>query len=182
MIAPPPEHSPGGAVDPFETLFLAEHARLVAVAVRITGDPDAAHDIAQEVFCSFFRRHSADVPFAAAWLHAGAVHAALNHMRGERRRARRERAHALGLGSAQPGRQQALNPQEVLERNETRRQVRTVLARLPRRSAAVLALRYSGLSYSEVAAALDVRVGQVGTLLRRAEIRFCKEIKDEAGN
>ena len=46
----------------------------------------------------------------------------------------------------------------------------------PARSAAVLALRYSGLSYAEVAAALGVGVGQVGTMLRRAEAALRKEI------
>jgi len=54
--------------------------------------------------------------------------------------------------------------------------VRAALGRLPAKSAAVLALRYSGLSYAETAAALGVNVGQVGTLLRRAEAALRKEM------
>lgn len=57
--------------------------------------------------------------------------------------------------------------------------MRAVLARLPTKSdvsAAVLALRYSGLGYAETAAALGVHAGQVGTLLRRAEAALRKEI------
>ena len=42
--------------------------------------------------------------------------------------------------------------------------------------AAVLVLRASGLSYAEVAQALGVGIGQVGTLLRRAEAALRKEV------
>jgi RNA polymerase sigma-70 factor (ECF subfamily) len=37
-------------------------------------------------------------------------------------------------------------------------------------------LRYSGLSYAEVATALGMKVGNVGTLLRRAENALRKEV------
>ena len=70
----------------------------------------------------------------------------------------------------------APNPERVVESKETRREVREALARLPRKPAAVLTLRYSGLSYAEVAEALGVGVGQVGTLLRRAEAALRKEV------
>ena len=62
--------------------------------------------------------------------------------------------------------------------DEQRQEVRQALARLPKKSATVLALRYSGLSYAEVAAALGVKTGQVGTLLRRAETALRKEMTD----
>ena len=55
-------------------------------------------------------------------------------------------------------------------------EVRAVLARLPRHASTVLVLRHSGLSYAEIAEAMEVRVGQVGTMLRRAEARFRKEV------
>ena len=42
--------------------------------------------------------------------------------------------------------------------------------------ASVLVLRASGLSYAEVAQALGVGIGQVGTLLRRAESALRKEV------
>ena len=68
------------------------------------------------------------------------------------------------------------NPQAILERSEERLAVRAAMRRLPRKSSAVLALRYSGLSYAEVAGALGVSIGQVGTLLRRAEQRLRTEV------
>jgi RNA polymerase sigma-70 factor (ECF subfamily) len=64
----------------------------------------------------------------------------------------------------------------AVEEAERRREVRAALARLNPKQASVLVLRYSGLSYAEVAEALGVRVGQVGTLLRRAEAALKKEM------
>jgi RNA polymerase sigma-70 factor (ECF subfamily) len=60
--------------------------------------------------------------------------------------------------------------------NEDRRRVRQALAKLPAKPAAVLVLRSSGLSYSEVAQAIGVGTGQIGTLLRRAEAALRKEV------
>jgi RNA polymerase sigma-70 factor (ECF subfamily) len=38
-------------------------------------------------------------------------------------------------------------------------------------------LRHSGLSYAEVAEAMNVKVGHVGTMLRRAESALRKELQ-----
>ena len=62
---------------------------------------------------------------------------------------------------------------------EGRAELRRVLARLPRRSAAVLVMRHGGMSYAEIAEALGVKVGHVGTLLRRAESALRKEMDRE---
>jgi RNA polymerase sigma-70 factor (ECF subfamily) len=161
--------------DAFERLFRAEYATVVGIATRVLADAHEAEDVAQEVFASFHHRHSAEAPYAAAWLHAAAVHTALNVVRGKRRRLRRETAQASAQVRLHAGAEAALDPQHALEEGERRREVQAVLSRLPARSAAVLVLRYSGLSYAEVAAALGVKAGQVGTLLRRAEQAFQKE-------
>jgi len=156
----------------FEGLFRTEYARVVGIAHRVLADQAEAEDVAQDVFLSFYRAHSADAVYAAAWLHAAAAHAALNALRGRDRRSRREAAQAL------PPDATALDdPAELVATSETRDEVRAILARLPERSAAMLALRYAGLSYAEIAAALDVRASSVGTLLRRAEDAFRRELK-----
>jgi RNA polymerase sigma-70 factor (ECF subfamily) len=70
------------------------------------------------------------------------------------------------------------DPQAAVEAAETTSAIRAALARIPRRQATVLALRYSGLSYAEMASALGIRVNAVGTRLRRAEARLRKEVGD----
>jgi RNA polymerase sigma-70 factor (ECF subfamily) len=133
-------------------------------------DQQEAEDVAQEVFIDFHRLHSASAQYAPAWLHRAAAHAALNRVRGSRRRQRREVAQAAEEGD------RTLDPQKIFEVSEDRRQLRQALARMAPKPAAVLVLRASGLSYAEVAQALGVGIGQVGTLLRRAEAALRKEV------
>ena len=163
---------PASASDPFEELFMAEYARVTAIANRVLADRVEAEDVAQEVFLDFHRRHPSDAPYAGPWLHAAAAHAALNRIRSRKRRERRELADARSR-MAEP----APDPAHAAEIAEQRLEVRRALGRLRPKAAAVLALRYSGLSYAEVGAALGVGTGQVGTLLRRAEQALKKELE-----
>src|SRR4029077_864999 len=78
----------------FEALFKSEYARVAGIANRVLADPQEAEDVAQEVFISFHRLHSASAQFAPAWLHRAAAHTALNRVRGRKRRERRELAQA----------------------------------------------------------------------------------------
>src|SRR6184192_2521010 len=146
----------------FEALFTAEYARVVRIANRVLADPHEAEDVAQEVFVDFHRLHSATAQYGPAWLHRAAAHASLNRLRGSRRRQKRELAQALDEGD------KMLDPQKQAELEEDRRRLRHALGRMAPKPAAVLVLRASGLSYAEVAQALGVGIGQIGTLLRRA--------------
>lgn len=163
----------------FEALFLTEYPKVVAIAYRVLGDAHEAEDVAQDVFCSFYRKHPANATYAAPWLYQAAAHAALNVIRGRRRRERREIAHAVDRVRIDAFTQNALDPGQLAEVAEQRREVRAALARLPKKSATVLVLRYSGLSYAEVASALGVSPSGVGTLLRRAEAALRKEMNRE---
>ena len=99
------------------------------------------------------------------------MHTALNVLRGERRRDRRQLL--VQVVSSLPSAEDT-----VIDR-ERRAEIRRVLRRLPRRSAAVLVMRHGGMSYVEIAEALGVKVGNVGTLLRRAESALRKEMDRE---
>jgi RNA polymerase sigma factor (sigma-70 family) len=154
-----------------ELVFRRDYPGVVAVAARVLGSRDEAEDVAQEVFLAFGRT---SVPAAEAprWLSVAAAHTALNHLRSNRRRTAREEAAA----------DDAVAPDvadDVVTREE-RRRVRAALATLPRRQAVALVLRHSGLSYADVAAALDLSPGSVGTTVRRAESALRKELNHRA--
>jgi RNA polymerase sigma-70 factor (ECF subfamily) len=165
----PVESRPSTAAAGFETLFHAEYASVVRVAARVLLEQSAAEDVAQEVFLEFHLRHPSGHRAAPGWLRLAAAHRALNRLRGDRRRFLRElRTDREGVSHE--------NPESVALATETRREVREALGRIKRRHAALLVLRYSGLSYSEVASALSIPVSQVGVRLRRAEAALRKEV------
>jgi RNA polymerase sigma factor (sigma-70 family) len=153
--------------DDLDAVFRREYGRVVGIAARVLGSTDQAEDVAQEVFLSFGR---SGVPAgeATGWLSVAAAHTALNLLRSRRRRAARETAAAadpvVGAGA------------DTVVTSEERRRVRAALARLPRTQAVALVLRHSGLSYADVAAALDLSPGSVGTTVRRAEAALRKEL------
>ncbi len=154
-----------------EQVFRAAYPRVVAVAARVLGSRDEAEDVAQEVFLAF-GRSAVPAGEATGWLSVAAAHTALNHLRsGRRRSAREENA---------TGETVAPDVADAVVTRDERRRVREALARLPRRQAVALVLRHSGLSYAEVAAALDLSPGSVGTIVRRAESALRKELNRHA--
>jgi DNA-directed RNA polymerase specialized sigma24 family protein len=64
------------------------------------------------------------------------------------------------------------SPLDDLLRDEKCRRVRAVLASIKPIQAQLLLLRISGLSYKELAEALDVKMSGIGTMLNRAEEEF----------
>lgn len=159
---------PDAAVSSFEAFYREHYPSVVRLAGSVLGDSHAAQDVAQEVFLSAFDRFKGDVERAPGWVRVAAVHTCLNSIRGDRRRERRHR-----LTSAPEA---VAGPEDAVLEGERRAEVRRALSRLPSRSATVLVLRHGGMSYAEIAEALGVKVGQVGTMLRRAESALSKEM------
>ena len=152
-----------------EQVFRRDYELVVGVAARVLGSRDEAEDVAQEVFLSFGR---SSVPAAEArgWLSVAAAHNALNVLRSGKRRASREERVA-GATDLVVG-----DVADTVVVREERGHVRAALGRLPRKQAVALVLRHSGLSYADVAAALDLSPGSVGTTVRRAESALRKEL------
>jgi RNA polymerase sigma-70 factor (ECF subfamily) len=158
-----------------DEIFHRDYQRVVGVAAQVLGSRDQAEDVAQEVFLSF-GRSSVPAGEARGWLSVAAAHTALNLLRSGRRRASREEAATAAdvvVGS---------DVAEAVVTLEERSRVRAALARLPRKQAVALVLRHSGLSYADVAAALDVSSGSVGTTVRRAESALRKELNPHAAS
>jgi len=155
--------------------FRRHYRLVVGVAARVLGQRDQAEDVAQDVFLSF--SHSSVPPGEArAWLSVAAAHTALNLLRSRRRRVSREGIVAAEVGVA------TSDVAETVVTDEDRSRVRAALARLPHRQAVALVLRHSGLSYAEVAAALTLSPGSVGTTVRRAESALRKELNRHASS
>jgi RNA polymerase sigma factor (sigma-70 family) len=166
-------HRRGAVRADLEQVFRASYPRVVGVAARVLGSQDEAEDVAQDVFLTF-GRSSVPAGEAPGWLCVAAAHTALNHLRSSRRRAAREEATDRDAHSADVA--------DAVVASDERSRVRAALALLPRRQAVALVLRHSGLSYAEVAAALEISPGSVGTTVRRAEAALRKELSRHASS
>ncbi len=158
-----------------DEIFRRDYQRVVGVATRVLGSRDQAEDVAQEVFLSFGRT-SVPAAEASGWLSVAAAHTALNLLRSGRRRASREENAATADDAV------VSDVADTVVTLEERGRVRAALAQLPRKQAMALVLRHSGLSYAEVAAALDMSPGSVGTTVRRAESALRKELNRHASS
>ena len=169
----------GAVRDDLAEVFRRDYRRVVAVAGRVLGSRDECEDVAQEVFLAF-SRSTVPADEASGWLTVAAVHTALNHIRSGRRRASREESAAVSDAVVRST--VAPDVADVVVTSEERGRVRTALGTLPQKQAAALVLRHSGLSYAEVAAALSMSPGSVGTTVRRAESALRKELNGHASS
>lgn len=164
----------------FDALYREHWPRVYRVLFRVTGSREEAEDLSTEVFLRLHDRppRAGGEGELEGWLYRVATRLALNALRARRRRERRQeeagRALAASAGAGE-------HPAQELERREERARVRGVLAGMKPRESSLLLLRHSGLSYSEVAAALEVAPGSVGTLLARAEREFAKRYRAQEG-
>ncbi len=154
----------------FERLFEEHYGRVYAVMFRLLGDRAEAEDLTLEAFWRLYRQPPRTAHNVGGWLYRVATRLGLNAVRAlqRRRRYEQEAGRLETPGSASP------NPEEVAVAGEQQARVRRALGQLSERQAQLLVLRHSGLSYREVAEAVGVAPGSVGTLLARAEREFEK--------
>lgn len=138
----------------FEAVFLQNYPRVVAVLYRIVGDRAQAEELADDVFMKLYRNplppnHGHNV---GGWLYRTATRLGIDHLRAAASRQRYE--HQAGLIASDAD--VSGSPLDDVLRAEERTWVRKALAQLKPAQAQLLILRHSGLSYKELAQALDV--------------------------
>jgi RNA polymerase sigma-70 factor (ECF subfamily) len=147
-----------------ERLFHEYHAPLVRYLTRRLGDRDWAEEVAQETFLRALRH--GPVASERSWLFAVAT----NLVRDEARRDARRRRH-LALLAAREDRHVDPEPTS-LERMQEAALARRAVDELAERDRLALLMREEGLDYGEIAEALGLSVGSVGTTLARARRRL----------
>jgi RNA polymerase sigma-70 factor (ECF subfamily) len=166
----------------FETLFREHWPRVYGVVFRIVGDPDEAEDLALETFLKLHSKMAGKDSLKAlptsGWLYRVATNLGLNALRARKRREQYE----LEAGKISLEVSPSENPAAAVERAEERQRVRQILSQMKSRSAKILVLRHSGLSYTEIAAAVRVSPNSVGKLLSRAEKDFERRFRALEGS
>lgn len=165
----------------FEAIFLKHYARTVGVLYRLLGDRTRAEELANDAFWKLYQQPwwpQSDGK-VGGWLCRTATNLGIDSLRAGARRKQYEEEAGRALRQAGAP---AADPLEEVLRAESARRVRAVLATLKPAQAQILILRASGLSYKELADALDVKLGTVGTMLVRAEAAFEKRFREMHGN
>jgi RNA polymerase sigma-70 factor (ECF subfamily) len=148
-----------------DRLFHAYHAPLVRYLTRRLGDRDWAEEIAQETFVRAMRQES--IASERSWLFAVAT----NLVRDEMRKDARRRQKLEQLVQEAKAREAEVQPLPI-ERAEDAALARRAMEALGERDREALLMREEGLDYTEIAAALELSVGSVGTTLARARRRL----------
>ena len=168
---------PGSAkvTSAFEALFREHWTHVYGLLRRLVGDPAEAEDLALEAFVRLYQRHpQPDEEFnSGGWLHRVATNLGLQSIRSWKRRENYE----MSAGKYALEETAEDRPADSLVQAEERRLVRLVLGKMNERQSQLLIMRYSGLSYKEIAKALSLAPTSIGPLLLRAEREFEKRYR-----
>lgn len=161
--------------DEAEKFYNREYPSLFRYVFYLTGERDSAEEICQESFMRWFDLSEPEqIEYPRAWLKKVASRLTVNYF------------HKKNLRS---GLEQSIEPEKMeqvavgIERDIERMEIEDALSRLPWRDQLLLKMRMEGRSYQEIAQALNIVPGSVGTILARAMKRFRAEYEGkEAGH
>jgi RNA polymerase sigma factor (sigma-70 family) len=155
----------------FDRLFDDAYPPLVRYCQRLTGDRDAAEDVAQEAMVRLFAHEVEGPPPALrAWLFKTATHLVRDRYRVDENRRRLLQENPVTPSPVE-------GPERSFQRKVEQELARKALEKLADRDREMLLLRYEGFSYKEIAGVVNVAASSVGTLLARAERRFVEALE-----
>lgn len=156
----------------FETAFTLYHRTIFRVARGVVTDAALAEDVTQEVFLRLYKNLDT-VPtddLLKAWLIRVTINAARNALRGNSRATRREDAYFKEVEENITVAEPELN----YERQVQIETVRRALGKVKEPLRSCLMLKQQGLSYKEIADALDLNETSIGTFVARARKEFLR--------
>ena len=149
-----------------DRLFREYHQPLVRYLTRRLGDRDWAEEVAQETFLRAVKQES--IVSERSWLFAVATNLVRDEARKDNRRRKR-----LEILREQARADDVFQPEPLtIEIAEEAAFARRALDLLTERDREALLMREEGLDYTEIAAALELSFGSVGTTLARARRRL----------
>jgi RNA polymerase sigma-70 factor (ECF subfamily) len=159
-----------GDMGAFDRLYERYEAPLFGFLLSFVQSREDAEELFHEAFMAVLRAKVTGFGTGGfrAWLYRVARNAALNRIRGARRRAR-----ALTSLDEQV---EVARPDRGLDERQRQRALETAVARLPRGLSEVYRLRASGLSYEEMASVLEIPLGTLKSRMHEMVLRLREEL------
>lgn len=181
------ENLKAGDAAAFDTLVLRYSGDIYALLYRLTEDAEEASDLTQETFLQTFKaiknfRGDADLK---TWLYRIAINESRNRFRWWKRR-RREKTDSLDSATSASEltlgeliSSNSASPEDAVLRREREAVLTEALHSLPDifREAVVLC-DIEGMSYEEIAAALEINIGTVKSRIARGREELRRKLAD----
>lgn len=168
------EISQNNSEDAFRMLFERYSGRIFNVIYRMIEHYDDSNDLLQEVFLRVYRhRHKCyQMKNFKGWIYTVALNLARDYLRMRKRRGET----VLEGKRVQDG---GNDPLKDSQNEELRRNILKAMKKLNVKYRAVFALRdIQGLSYEEIARALNIEEGTVKSRLNRARLQLARELEE----
>src|SRR5688572_24889987 len=166
--------SPEETIRLFEEAVRTQSRRLLAIARAVVGNRASPEDVVQQALANLYQhRDRYDWRQPGGLLKRAVVNEALRILRQPKMSI---------VSDDQPGKSGS-GPSDGLVVNETVRQVRDAIAKLPEHYRAALVLcEYEEMPYAEIATTLNASVPQIKTWIFRARRQLAEMLKDVQGN
>ncbi len=166
----------------FDLLVMKYQQRIVHVITGFVHDPVEAMDVAQEAFIKAYRaipNFRGDSAFYT-WLYRIAINTAKNYLTAAARRPPQmdvDASEATNYFDA-PELKEFETPENTLMRDELENTIHEAISDLPEDTATAIRLReFEGMSYEEIAQAMDCPIGTVRSRIFRAREAIDKQIQ-----
>ena len=157
----------------FDEAFTLHHRAVFRAAYALVRDSGLAEDVTQEVFLKLYQHIGSlrNEEHVRPWLLRVASNTALNAIRSRGRAGAREEefAAAAAVGGAEP-----VGIEADYDRRTEIEEARRALASIKEPMRSCLLLKQQGLSYREIAQALNVNEANVGSLIARGRKEFTR--------
>lgn len=170
-----------GDAQAFNELMSSQERRMYAVALRMFGNREDAEDCMQDAMIRIFRAigtFKAQSSFST-WVYRITMNTCLDELRRRKNKPSTSLDGLLDAGwSPSDGRD---GPEQHAVRSEVRRQLGAFINELPEDMRAAIVLRdVQGLSYDDIALALDTNVGTVKSRISRGREKLREKIQGQS--
>ena len=175
------ERASAGDPSAFNRLMEAHERRMYAVALRMCANREDAQDCLQEAMLRVYRAiggFKGQSTFST-WVYRITMNTCLDELRRKKNKQNASLDSLLDMGWSPAD--ESDTPERHAVRSEASRQLHSAIRELPEDMRAAVVLRdIQGLSYEEIAQALDINVGTIKSRISRGREKLREKLKENA--